>query len=559
MGATSTRVFIISLDGATFDVLRPLAEQGCLPNLQSLMQQGIAARLESVAPPVTAPAWTSFMTGKHPGKHGIFDFTSFDISSHTWSINNARHIRSKTLWQILSSHGKRTVVLNLPYMYPPAEIKGVTVAGWDAPSSEAVFSYPAEVSEQILARFPDYKSNLWVSEFTPLRSEAQFAEFTQRLKRGFEQQAAIALDLLQKENWDVFMVHFQQTDWIQHKLWTFIEQACRDAADKSANVEATRDCYRRFDELVGVLLRHVEPLQPFIIVLSDHGFGRLQGNIYPNSYLKRWGYLAPTSPQHDRLKPVKDLLRNSRFSRVRAAYRALAAARSNWAERSAKAHQSWADNAGDVLAGRRLSVDWEKTRVVAIWAYQMGFLHVNLAGRDPGGIVQPGQEYEQLLDQLIVKFQDIRHPATGDRLLQAVVRGRELYPGAGDGVLVPDLVLVPVDGYGFSFTMSEAPPEMSEEGSHRHDGVVLLQGQGLMPQPAGFSPNLVDVAPTILHVLGLPVPLDMDGRVWEEVFSRHRPVHFEKVDNSVTAPADGYSQEEAALIEQRLKGLGYLE
>src|SRR5579872_1201260 len=109
MATVGTKVFIVSLDGATFSVLRPLAEQGYLPNLSRMMQRGLSAELESVVPPVTAPAWTSFMTGKNPSKHGIFDFTRFCDSDYSWAINNASHIRSKTLWQILSDKGKRVV------------------------------------------------------------------------------------------------------------------------------------------------------------------------------------------------------------------------------------------------------------------------------------------------------------------------------------------------------------------------------------------------------------------------------------------------------------------
>src|SRR6266446_4925190 len=119
MGVTVEKIFLISLDGATYDVLRPLAEQGCIPNLQRMLREGLATELESVVPPVTAPAWTSFMTGKTPSKHGIFDFTRFDMQDYSWAVNNAQHIRSKTLWQILSEKGKRVIVLNLPYTYPP--------------------------------------------------------------------------------------------------------------------------------------------------------------------------------------------------------------------------------------------------------------------------------------------------------------------------------------------------------------------------------------------------------------------------------------------------------
>lgn len=128
------KVFVISLDGATWDVLRPLMNQGYLPNLRQVLASSLTADLESVVPPVTAPAWTSFMTGKNPSKHGIFDFTRFDGQDYQWKLNNSQHIRSKTVWQILSEKGKRVVVLNLPYTYPTYPVNGVMVSGWDAPT-----------------------------------------------------------------------------------------------------------------------------------------------------------------------------------------------------------------------------------------------------------------------------------------------------------------------------------------------------------------------------------------------------------------------------------------
>ena len=554
------KIFIISLDGATFDVINPLVGQGCMPNLGTMMSHSVAAELESVVPPVTAPAWTSFMTGKHPNKHGIFDFARFSEANYSWAINNAQNIRSKTLWQILSEKGKRVVVLNLPYTYPPYEVNGVLVSGWDAPFTEASFSWPTDVGGEILRMFPDYKNNLWVSEFQPLRSDAQFTEFTDKLKKGFEQQARISLNLLAKESWDVFMVHFQQTDWIQHKLWTYIEQACKDPSDHSPKIEATRNCYRHFDALVGLLIKQVQSFNPTTILLSDHGFGRLMGSINPNSYLKQWGYLSVLPEAEDHLKGVKNLFRKSKYQTVQKLYRSLAEAKNKLGKVDARQdHNSWADNAGDVLGARGATWDWSRTKAAIIYAYQMGFLYVNLVGRGPQGIVEPGFEYESLVADLISRFRGLRHPRTGENLLQDVVRSADIYPAAGDEIAVPDLVLIPVDGYGFSFSLADTTPEMSDEGTHRHNGVVVMNGDWVTQSAADFCPNLIDLAPTILHILGLSVPSDMDGRVLEEILTIDRPILYEDVDNSVIHVAQGYTQGESDIVAQRLKGLGYLD
>jgi predicted AlkP superfamily phosphohydrolase/phosphomutase len=555
------KIFIISLDGATWDVLHPLMTQGYMPNLLSLMHQGVSADLESVVPPVTASAWTSFMTGKNPGKHGIFDFTSFDMREYRWGINTAQQIQSKTLWQILSEKGKRAIVVNLPYTYPPYPINGIMVSGWDAPSGQTNFTYPHSFRGRILEMFPDYSANLWVSEFMPQQSEQHFREFTARLICGFEQGTRLASHLLDTENWDVFLIHFQQTDWMQHKLWAYIEKGCREPADKSSKVEAARKCYRRFDELIGSLLRKVAPQNPLTMVLSDHGFGRHLGAICPNYYLKKWGCYRLHEKPKDGLQGVKDFFRKSSFTPLRKLYGSAAKLKSllDGKDELSQEHTSWADSTTAVVGRRGRDIDWANTKVATIWAYKVGYLFINLTGRGSQGIVPPGAEYETLISELITRFQDIRHPRTGEKLLVRVARGSEIYPRSQEGILLPDVVLIPQDGYGVSFSVSDAPPEISNEGGHRHNGVLVIRGEGLRPAE-NFSPNLIDIAPTVLHLLGLPVPADMDGRVLEEIFPEAPPVRFEEVDNRrAMETATEYTAQEAELIEQRLKGLGYVE
>jgi predicted AlkP superfamily phosphohydrolase/phosphomutase len=556
------KIFIISLDGATWDIIRPLAAQGHLPNLSSAIERGIFSDLESVIPPVTASAWTSFMTGKNPSKHGIFDFTSFDPQAYHWGINTAQQIQSKTLWHILSEKGKRVVVVNLPYTYPPSTVNGVIVSGWDAPSGQTNFTYPATLRNDILAMYPDYSSNLWVSEFQPQVSDQHFREFVTRLTRGFEQGVGLGSHLLDTQEWDVFMIHFQQTDWIQHKLWEYIERACQDAGDKDPKLEAVRKCYGRFDELVGSLLKKVAPKHPLTIVLSDHGFGRHMGNICPNYYLKEWGYYRRRGEPQQNLKGAKDFFRKASAVPLRKLYDAAAKTKAVLKTKivSHQQHSSWADSTTAVVTHRGSDIDWTKTKVATVWAYKTGYLFVNLVGRCSRGIVQPGIEYENLVSEVIAKFREIRNPQTGEKLLAVVGRGSEIYPKSQNGILLPDIVLIPQDQYGVSFSLADGPPKMSREGSHRHNGVLLIQGNGLKQPAEDFHPNLIDIAPTILHLVGLPVPTDMDGRVLEEIFSDQHPVRFEDVDNHrILESAVEYTPQEAELIEQRLKGLGYVE
>jgi predicted AlkP superfamily phosphohydrolase/phosphomutase len=534
-----------------------------MPHLARVFGSALTAPLESVVPPVTASAWTSFMTGKHPGKHGILGFSRFDFKEYREKLNNAEDIQSKTIWQVLSEKGKRIVVLHLPFTYPPYEVNGVIVSGWDVPSVSANFTYPEELRTEVLRLAPDYESSLDLAlwQFASTRSENQFSEFTSKLVRAFEQTAQLALHFLERErDWDVFMVHFQQTDFIQHKLWNLIEAACKDAKDGDRRLEKVRQCYRRFDEMVGWLLAAVEKIEPFEIILSDHGFGDYKGAVCPNYYLRQWGYLHLAPGQKERLGAIKDVFRRSRFSQVRRFYRALYEAKTWLLEtRAARQYKSWHQYATATLPGSESPIDWSKTKAVTLMATQVAFIYVNLVGRGPLGTVHPGHEYDHVVADLMTRIRELRHPQTAAQLIREVVRGADLYPNPSEGVPIPDLVLIPVDGYGFSTAVSNQPPEPSTQGLHRFEGVFSIRGEGLKRAVSGFEPRLIDVAPTVLHLLDLPVPTDMDGRVLEEIFETPRSVRHETPGRIVPRTQKGYSAAEAEAIEQRLKSLGYVE
>jgi len=530
--------------------------QGYLPNLARMMEKGLSAKLESVIPPVTGPAWTSFMTGKNPSKHGIFEFSRFDEQDYDWKLNNSQYIRGKTLWQILTEHGKRSIVLNLPYTYPPYEINGLMVCGWDAPSVQTNFTYPSELGKKILERIPDYSSthDVWLWKYISIGSNVQFNSFVDKQILGFQREVELASHFLDTEQWDVFMAHFQQTDWLQHKVWSYIAKACAEPSNKSPRLEKVRDCYRQFDRLVGVLLDKVQKHNPIEIILSDHGFGQDRGNICINYFLSQWGYLF-LSNQNE--KPFSDLFRKSKYPSVRLAYTALAKAKHRILD--ARKYKTWAAYVHGNTEQKRLPIDWSRTKIALVTGSETGFVYVNVKGRGPLGNVEPGPEYESLVSDVIAKLQELRHPRTRERLLTRVARGRDVYPEVGEGILLPDIVLIGSHGYGFSLRVSDVIPEILPEGCHRPQGVLFMKGEGLNPRVTDFNPRLIDMAPTILHLLGLPVPRDMDGRVLEEIWRDPQAVRYAEADHAVLQETPTYSAEEADLIEQRLKGLGYLE
>jgi predicted AlkP superfamily phosphohydrolase/phosphomutase len=551
------KVFIVSLDGATFDVLRPLMQQGYMPNLARMMREGLSAELESVVPPVTGPAWTSFMTGKNPSKHGVFEFSRFDEQEYAWKLNNSRTIRGKTLWNLVSEKGKRVIVLNLPYTYPPYEINGLMVCGWDAPSVEANFTFPSELRNELLSTIPDYSSthDVWLWKHVAINTDAQFNRFIDRQILGFEREVQLTSHFLETQEWDVFMTHFQQTDWLQHKVWPYIARACSEIDNKDPRLEKVRECYRRFDELVGLLMEKAASKNPVKIVLSDHGFGPDNGNICANYYLNQWNYLFLEDGAQ---RPTRDLFRKSRYKALRYLYGVAAKVKHRILD--ARKYKSWAAYVHDNPEEHRLPIDWTRTKAALVTGSEVGFVYVNVKGRGPLGNVEPGAEYESLVSDIIDKFQGLKHPQTGEKLFNRVARGRDVYPETGAGILLPDIVLIGAHGYGFSLGVFDSAPQPLPEGCHRPQGVLFIQGEGLNCRVPDFKPRLIDMAPTILQLLGMPIPRDMDGCVLETIWREPQTIHYDDAGEAASQQAEtGYNAEEANLIEQRLKGLGYLE
>ena len=154
------RLLVIGLDGASFNVLDPLIENGHLKNLAGLIAGGARADLETTFPPITAVAWSSFMTGKNPGKHGIFEFVRLDHDSRRELAVNASFRQGSAIWDLLSDAGERVVVHNFPCTYPPRKVNGLMIADFMTPRGRKDFTYPASLLSDLEARFGPYRLHL---------------------------------------------------------------------------------------------------------------------------------------------------------------------------------------------------------------------------------------------------------------------------------------------------------------------------------------------------------------------------------------------------------------
>ena len=211
------KIVVFSIDGGNYDILQPLIEKDEVPNISSILNDGVSSHLVSVVPPITAPGWASFMTGVNPGKHGIFDFIN-DIhnNSKEGEILNSTHIRSKTIWQIMGEKEREMIIVGVPFTYPALEINGSMVS---LSVSNLIDTYPKELKKVIVEEIGfEYDHCKPVDTFGEVPKEEVLDEIIRRNEYLTEKIKQTTLYLLQQKKWDFHMTHFMATDINQHPI-----------------------------------------------------------------------------------------------------------------------------------------------------------------------------------------------------------------------------------------------------------------------------------------------------------------------------------------------------
>lgn len=566
------RILIVGLDGATFDLIRPWADAGVLPNLAALIKRGFHAPMTSTIPSTTWPAWSSFMTGVNPGKHGIFNFTEPVEGRYAVRFIDSRARSARTIWSLASEAGLRVGVMGVPTTYPPEPVNGFMISGFDSPIStgiDASFVYPRSLYREILDNVGEYK----VTDFQEIRIGARWHDMAlPRILQTLDRKTEIASYLLDKEPWDVFMVLFGESDTVSHHFWAFHDPDSPrydpEVARRLGN--AIREVYAALDRSVGRLLRRV-PEDTTIMIVSDHGFGGTGDKIlHLNRWLESLGYL--TFRRHDSLSPVLSAARS-------AALRILP----QRVQEAIVRHGP--GGIVDAMESRLRfgRIDWGGTLAYSEDQNTLPGVRINLRGREPRGAVNPGRDYLRVRMEIISRLEAWRNPDTHERIVKRAWPKEELYEGPALRA-APDIILELALDRGYAYTIlpvrargeAAAPVRTIDpgertgskgsgmNGSHRREGVFIMAGPDIRRHGPADPISIMDAAPTILHLLGRPIPKDLDGRVVEDAFDpaslEVRPPAFS--DTPVLTGRTGepaLSAPEAAEIRERLKRLGYLE
>ena len=568
------KVFVLGLDGGTLDLILPWAEEGRLPNLAQLMTEGVYGKLRSTIPPMTAQAWTSFMTGKNLGKHGLVDFLMRRRGSYEFQIVNAMSRDGDTIWGILSQAGKSVGVVNVPMTYPPEAVNGVLVAGMDAPTLDSDFTYPSRLRAQLLKAAPNYCIEPGGYRLVPgdqKRHEAFIEETWGAAEARFE----ATKYLMDNHPWDFFTVVFRATDRVQHWFWKHMDpqHPLRIPGDeKYAHV--ILETYQRMDQILGYFMERLGDAVTFVVI-SDHGAIPMNNKVVRlNTWLAQEGLLKFKSDARSGARVRREVISRPVWKLWKTLKRGLPAETRRTLkdafprlERKVISHLTLAD------------IDWPQTRAYAI--EQREAIWINLAGREPQGCVKPGEEYDRLRGEIAEKLSHFRDPETGRPVAERIFEREELYFGPHLDK-VPDLIIQLSEGE-YRYRLARSSPSQRDRESievlgpdqlrtdhranagHALDGVCIFRGEGIKVKHEIDGAHIMDVAPTILHLMGQPVPNDMDGRVLERIFHpdflASHPVAIHDVAPRRPEDVDRrtYSDGEEQDVLERLQGLGYLD
>jgi predicted AlkP superfamily phosphohydrolase/phosphomutase len=540
---STPKLILIGLDAATFDVVDPLLESGDLPNLARLFSGGSRGVLRSTTHPLTPHAWSTMVTGVNAARHGIWDFAERSDDGYGLRLVNGSFRRAPALWDRLTAAGRRVGLVNVPFTWPAPRVDGFALAGFDAGGRERGMAYPEGLLDELQERF----GRLELDHRFPIGDDGDVD--LDRVRRGCEQKVAVTLDLNERFDPDLLFVVFMAADHIHHLAW--------DAWATDGRDSPVAEVYRTLDAAVGALLDGLGSDWNAMVV-SDHGGGALEGVVNLNAWLAANGWLR---------------FADGSGSAGRRAFARLFELRRHLPERLRYSIKQRLPGLRE-RAYRETDyavVDWPATQAFAYGTF--GNIVLNVRGRESQGIVEPGEPYERLRDEIAARALELAAP-DGRPIVTAVYRREELFDGP-ELEKIPDLVVEFADyawlGKGNLRSRSlelwdrveiEPGSARSYVGSHRVEGVVALAGPSAA-QGAHIVAGIEDIAPTVLHLLGEPVPLELEGRVLEEAIDPDllaaSPPRLEDVGSVAVGPAEEYSAEESDEVERRLRSLGYVE
>lgn len=520
---------VIGLDGVPWNLIERWTDEGELPAFARLREEGAAGPCQSTVPALTALAWPSIATGVRPDRHGLYAFSKL-ASNYSHSLHTSRDCRSPAMWDRL-----RSVVVNVPMTYPATDIDGLMLTGMMTPDGATRFASPESFGERVRREYPDYQTGLNWSDYYG-RKDDLAADLADMLSVRRQ----LMVDLFE-EDYELFFFVYTEPDRLQHLVW-----------DENVLLEH----YRLLDDVLADALAHVEETGGTLYVVSDHGFAPVARTANLNTILRDNGFLEPAGESG-----LRGLLSRVGLTKERT-LGFLGWVGIDGADLLRYLPRRLVDSAAANIPGDHGLFDVDHGETLA-FAHGMGNIYVNRTDQFDEGKVPPA-EVAAVKADLTELFESVADPKTGEAPLR-VADGDDLFPTDQEA---PDLVVEAGDNYTVS-TGSLTPESFSDAtklvADHDPEGVFFAWGADIAAGSHPENATVFDFAPTVLHGLGEAIPEDAGGRVLTEIFRpgsepAEATVRTTATDDRSAEDREGDdAEDDFSGVEERLKGLGYME
>ena len=468
------KTVVIGLDGAGFELIDRWIEEGTLPNIARIKQQGVWADMRSVLPPVTSPNWKCFSTGKNPGKIGIFWWENIDWQNRRVYYPAARKLENKEIWDYLGEAGMKVGIIGMPTTYPAKRVKGFLVAGGEAGDKD--FAYPPELEEELKKQGWQNRPQFGID----IDREKACRETHEIIDRHFQ----VAGIFGRKYEVDFLMVAVFNTNSLHHFLW--------DAPE-------TRKGWEIVDKHIGELMAQGCDL----VIMSDHGSNKIESVFNINTWLQEEGYLKlNTNPGALLYKLGINQQSLARFASRSGRFGSL---RKIVPRRVVK---NIPTESGEIQREAKTGkIDWQKSKALA-------------SGQGPIYLNPANADNEALKQEIKSKLEALTNPATGKKVIENVYSREEIYSGKYLRE-APDLIIdqakrVHIPGGIGQRDVFGSPGRWQAE--NKKFGMFMAYGPDIRQAGRIENVSILDLAPTILHLMDAPIPKDMDGRVLKKIF-----------------------------------------
>jgi len=453
------KVFVIGIDcGEPSLVFERWRDR--LPNLSRLMDAGTYGELTSTIPAITVPAWASMLSSKDPGQLGFYGFRNrADYSYERMTIASARSIKVPRAWNLISAAGKKVVVAGVPQTYPVEPVNGALISSFLTPSIQSQYTYPPELKAEIEGLL----DGEYMFDVPQFRTENK-DHLLEQIYQMAERQHTVVKHLMTSIPWDFFMHVDMGVDRMHHGFWKFFDSSHPKYQPGNPYENAIRDYYVHLDAQIGERLALLDE-DTAVLVVSDHGAKPMVGGICFNEWLKQEGYLVLE-------------------------------------------HQP-----AGIVPLEKCEVDWSRTRAWGSGGYYAR-LFLNVKGREPEGIIEP-EDYERVRDELVERIAAIADPE-GKGIGSVAYKPQEIYCQVNN--IAPDLIVYfgnlswrSLGSLGTGTVHTFENDTGPDDANHAQEGLYIYYNPRKASEGIGPRRQLMDVAPTLLDLVGVDVPQDMRG------------------------------------------------